>query len=242
MTTLIIGANGATGRLLVAELLKRSEDVKIVVRSIDSIPEAVRDHPNLTAIQASILDLNDTEMATLVDGCEAVVSCLGHNTTFQGLFGHPRRLVTDATRRLCRAIRSNDANALTKFILMNTTGNRNHDLQEQTSFGQKCVMAVLRSVLPPVSDNENAADYLRTQVGQNDPSITWAAVRPDGLIDEADVTDYKIHHSPIRSAIFDAGKTSRINVANFMAQLIHDGQTWAAWQGKMPVIYNKAWS
>ena len=36
MGTLIVGANGATGRLLVEELLKRGQTVKIVLRSLDS--------------------------------------------------------------------------------------------------------------------------------------------------------------------------------------------------------------
>jgi len=39
-------------------------------------------------------------MAQHVAGCDAVASCLGHNLTFKRLFGKPRRLVTDAVRRL----------------------------------------------------------------------------------------------------------------------------------------------
>ena len=49
-----------------------------------------------------------------------------------------------------------------------------------------------------------------------------------------------IHPSPIRSAIFDPGQTSRINVGHFMADLITNDHTWQQWQGQMPVIYNKA--
>jgi len=127
-----------------------------------------------------------------------------------------------------------------KFILMNTTGNRNQDLDERISFSQKCVIGLLRLVLPPHGDNEKAADYLRTKIGQNHPQIQWVAVRPDGLIDETEVTDYKIFESPTRSAIFDAGTTSRINVAHFMAKLINSDKTWNTWTGKMPVIYNSA--
>jgi hypothetical protein len=89
-------------------------------------------------------------------------------------------------------------------------------------------------------DNENAADYLRTQIGQNDEIIEWAAVRPDTLIDESGVTEYEVHPSPIRSAIFDAGTTSRSNVSHFMADLITDHGAWVDWKGQMPVIYNKA--
>ena len=240
MTTLIVGASGATGRLLVEELLNRGQAVRIVVRSLDSLPQTTKSHPNLSVVQASILDMSDADMARHVRGCHAVVSCLGHNLTFQGLFGGPRRLVTDATRRLCDAIRANEPSVPVKFVLMNTTGNSNRDLAEKVSFGQKCVIGLLRLLLPPHVDNEEAAEYLRTNVGQNDPQIEWAAVRPDGLVDDPEVTDYKIHGSPTRSAIFDAGKTSRINVANFMAKLINADDTWDQWRGKMPVIYNSA--
>ncbi len=60
--------------------------------------------------------------------------------------------------------------------------------------------------MPPHVDNEKAADYLRTEVGQNDEVIEWAAIRPDTLIDEGEVSEYDVHSSPIRSAVFDAGK------------------------------------
>lgn len=238
MTTLIVGASGATGRLLVEELLNRGQAVKIVVRSLDSLPETVKGRANLSVIHASILDMSDADMARHVQGCHAVVSCLGHNLTFRGLFGRPRRLVTVATRRLCDAIRANEPSEPVKFVLMNTTGNSNRDLNERISFGQTCVICLLRLLLPPHADNEKAADYLRTNVGQNDPQIEWAAVRPDGLIDDTEVTDYQIHKSPTRSAIFDAGTTSRINVAHFMANLINADTAWNKWQGQMPVIYN----
>ena len=123
---------------------------------------------------------------------------------------------------------------------MNTTGNRNRDLNESISFAQKCVIGLLRLLLPPHVDNEKAADYLRTQIGQNNDSIEWVAVRPDGLINEKEVTSYEIHTSPTRSAIFNAGKVSRINVGHFMASLINDNNLWAKWKGQMPVIYSKS--
>ena len=236
MNILIVGASGATGRLLTEQLLDRGHAVKVIVRSPDKFPEALRDYDNLSLIQASVLDLPDADLAQHVKGCDAVASCLGHNT----IYGQPRRLVTDATRRLCDAVKVNKPEGVTKFVLMNTTGNRNRDLNEQISFAQKCVIGLLYLLLPPHVDNEEAADYLRTKIGQNDELIEWAAVRPDDLIDEDEVTEYDVHPSPIRSAIFDAGQTSRINVGHFMAELITNEDTWLKWQGQMPVIYNKA--
>ncbi len=239
MTTLVVGATGATGRLLVAQLLHRGHHVRVIVRSPDKLPEVLTNHDNLSVISASVLELSDAEMAQHVSGCRAVASCLGHNLSVKGLFGHPRRLVTDATRRLCDAIKTNKSEEPTKFVLMNTAGNSNRDLNEPISFGQTCVIGLLR-LLPPHVDNEKAADYLRTKIGQNDRAIEWAAVRPDKLTNEDQVTAYEVHSSPIRSAIFDAGLTSRINVGHFMADLITDDDTWNKWKGQMPVIYNTA--
>lgn len=238
--TLVVGASGATGRLLVEQLLGHGQKVRVIVRSPDKLPEAIRNHPNLSVIHASVLDLRDAEMVEHVRGCGAVASCLGHTMSLKGVFGPPRRLVTDATRRLCQAVRANQPENPTKFVLMNTAGNRNRDLHEPISLAQKCVLGLLRWLLPPHVDNEKAADYLRTEIGQDDGTIEWAAVRPDTLTDETEVTEYEVHPSPTRSAIFNAGSTSRINVGHFMADLITDDEVWGTWKGQMPVIYNKA--
>ncbi len=238
MTILVLGASGATGRQLVEQLLIQGHEVKIAVRSPEKLPDSWKSNDHLIIVSASLLELSDKEMNELAFDCHAIASCLGHNMNWKGIYGHPRKLVTDATRRLSDAIKANNPKHPVKFVLMNTTGNRNRDLNEPISFGQKCVIGLLRLLLPPHADNEKAADFLRTQIGQNDQFIEWTAVRPDDLINEQEVTDYEIHPSPIRSAIFNAGKTSRINVGNFMANLISDNDLWNTWKGQMPVIYN----
>lgn len=239
MTILVAGASGATGRLLVQHLLDRGQKVKIIVRSPDKLPEALKHHHQLSVIQASILDLDDTEMAQHVKGCAAVASCLGHNLGLKGIYGRPRRLVTDATRRLCAAIKANKPEKPARFVLMNTAGNRNRGLNEPVSLGERFVIGLIRLLLPPHVDNENAADYLRINFGQDDKVIEWVVVRPDTLFNEDKVTEYEVHPSPTRSAIFNAGRISRINVGHFMADLITDDYTWNRWKGQMPVIYNK---
>lgn len=240
MTILVVGASGATGRQFVEELLSQGHNVKVVVRSPEKLPKSWKDNQKLEIIAASILALSDEEMIDYVRGCDAIASCLGHNLTWKGIYGQPRRLVTDATSRLCDAIEANKPEQKIKYVLMNTTGNRNRDLSEPISFAQKCVIRLLRLLLPPHVDNEKAADYLRRQIGQNNLFIEWVAVRPDGLINEDEVSDYEIHPSPTKSAIFNAGKTSRINVGHFMANLISDSDIWNRWKGQMPVICNRS--
>lgn len=235
---LVVGATGATGRLLLQQLLDRGLAVRAVVRSREKLDRSLRQNPRLSVIEASILDLDATQLRRHVAGCQAIACCLGHNLTLRGLFGPPWRLVTEATRRLCEAVEIAPSNDPVRFVLMNTAGNRNRDLEEPRSLGEKAVIALLRLLLPPHVDNECAAEYLRTTIGQRHQQIEWAAVRPDSLIDEVAVSPYKLHPSPTRSALFNAGKTSRINVAHFMADLITDDRLWEAWKGQMPVIYN----
>lgn len=239
MKTLIVGASGATGSQLVNQLLIQGNEVKIIVRSTQNLPESFFDNDKVQIIIASILELSDEEISKHVSGCDSVASCLGHNLTWKGIYGQPRKLVTDATQRLCNTIKANNPDHPIKYVLMNTSGNQNRDIKEPISFAQKCVIGLLRLLLPPHVDNEKAADYLRIQIGQNNKLIEWVVVRPDNLIDEKEVTIYEVHQSPIRSAIFNAGKTSRINVGHFMANLINDNDLWNKWEGQMPVIYNK---
>lgn len=237
MTTLVVGATGSTGQRLVQQLLDRGQHVKVIVRSPMKLPSAIRDDGRLSVIHASLLNLSNSEIEEHIKGCNAIASCLGHTLSWKGIYGHPRRLVTDAARRLCDAVKANKTP--TKFVLMNTAGNRNRDLNEPRSFWETCVIVLIRLLLPPHVDNEKAADYLRTQIGQHDAHVEWSVVRPDNLTNEGEVTEYEVHPSPIRSAIFNAGTTSRINVGHFMADLISDDDTWKAWKGQMPVIYNK---
>ncbi|WPP51427.1 hypothetical protein [Catalinimonas niigatensis] len=128
--------------------------------------------------------------------------------------------MTDTVRLLCNTIKKNQPEVPIKFVLMNTAGNRNRGLNEAISFGEKAVIGLLRLLLPPHPDNEKAADYLRINIGKKDPSTEWVVVRLDSLINEASITDYALFVSPTRSAIFNAGKSSRINVGHLWLSLL----------------------
>lgn len=237
---LVLGASGATGRLLVKILLQKGVEVIAVVRNADSLTNIDGLHTSLQIVEANISEMSEIDLAQYLKECEAVISCLGHNLTFKGIFGHPRCLVTNAVKKVAKTIESFNTNNKVKIILMNTTGNSNRDIPEKPPFSQRIVISLLRLLLPPHVDNEKAADFLRLHVGQGNKVIEWAAVRPDGLINEDEVSQYDINASPIRNVIFDAGSTSRINVADFMSDLAVNSELWNEWKGKMPVIYNHA--
>lgn len=238
MTTLVVGATGATGKQLVEQLLNMGQKVKVIVRPTGKTPDTWKNNDKISIIKASISKISVNEMINYMDDCQSVASCLGHNITLKGVFGKPRNLVTDAIRLLTNAIQKNSPEKPIKFVLMNTTANRNRDLHEPISIGQKLMMGLIRLLVPPQLDNEKAADILRVDIGQNNKLIQWVAVRPDTLINEDIVTEYEIHASPTRSALFNPGKTSRINVGHFMAKLIVDNDLWSKSKGQMPVIYD----
>ena len=237
MTTLVAGASGATGKQLVEQLLLMGQHIKVIVRPSANIPDAWNGNDRVTIIRANISEMSADETANHLNNCQAIVSCLGHNLTFKGILGKPRKLVTDAVKLLCNAVEKSASDNPVKFVLMNTSGNRNKDLDETVSLGERIIVSIIRSLVPPQSDNEEAAEFLRLNIGQN-AKIQWVIVRPDSLINENSVTAYKLYPSPIRSALFNPGKTSRINVGNFMAKLIVENNLWEEWRGKMPVIYN----
>ncbi len=239
MTVFIVGANGATGIHLIHQLLARDIHVKALVRPTSKLPKSILNDAKLSLITGNISEMKLLDLQQHLVDCDAVLSCLGHTLSFQGIYGQPRRLVTDAVRNLCRAIEANTPDQTVKLVLMNTTGNRNRNLVEPISLAQHCVIGLLRFLLPPHVDNEQAANFLRTEIGPTHKYIEWIAVRPDRLVDENEVTEYQLHASPTRSAIFDTGQTSRINVGHFMAELITSDKLWQQWQGQMPVIYNK---
>nr|MEE4268197.1 NAD(P)H-binding protein [Candidatus Krumholzibacteria bacterium] len=71
-TALVVGASGATGRLLVQQLLDRGLNVKAIVRSPNGVPGIFTSQGRLAVIQGSVLDLSDADLAEHVAGCVAV--------------------------------------------------------------------------------------------------------------------------------------------------------------------------
>lgn len=252
MKVLVIGASGATGRLLVISLLRKNCKVRAVVRNRKAFEsvlsylglEEISGKNNLEIVEAEISLLKTSDLKVFTSQCDSICSCLGHNLSLRGLYGRPHLLVTRVIKSIVRAVKessseNDERRGRVKMVLMNSSGVSNSELDEKNSLLHKLVIWLLRVLVPPHRDNEKAANYLQKEIGKNDEKIEWTSVRPDGLVDEALVTDYLEEVSPTRDAIFDAGKVSRINVADFMARLVTEDDLWEKWKGKMPVLYSK---
>ena len=236
MKALILGASGKTGKLVVQQLVKRDIQVRLVVRESATIPEYFTNDKRIEITKGNVNDFDNDKIKELIKDCDFVICCLGHNINLKGIFGLPYKLVSNTVRKIIEALHSLKLNQ--KFILMSTTAYTNKTIGEKNSFGEKIIFSLLKVLLPPHRDNMLAADSLVYKLG-TDSSIDWVAVRPDSLIDEEKESKYEVHNHKIRSPLFNPGKTSRINVSHFMAELVANDKLWQEWKHKTPVIYNK---
>jgi nucleoside-diphosphate-sugar epimerase len=237
-TTLILGGTGNTGRRLIELLLLDQQHVRAIVRSKERFHEIIPQNDCLQVIEADVLDMEDGDFENCVQGCDCIVSCLGHNMTFKGMYGQPRRLVTDAIKRSCGAIKKTQPTKPVKIILMGSNGVANPDgMDDVRPSGERALLSVIRALVPPHSDNEKAAAFLSNEIGVDDANIEWVVVRPDELI-EGVVSKYDVFAKP-QQGLFGGGQTTRSNVAHFMGDLIMKDEIWNKWLYQMPVPMNE---
>jgi nucleoside-diphosphate-sugar epimerase len=217
-TVLLLGGTGRTGGRVLEQLLSRGVNVRAIVRSAGRLPAGVAENPALTVIEADLLSLSGEELRRHVAGCDAVISCLGHNINLKGVFGAPRDLVTQAVSRVCDVIGDLRPAEPVKVIWMSTVSvNRPRHADSRRGNTERAVVAALRGLIPPARDNQSAADHL-CGIGTSDPFVRWVAVRPDTLV-EGDVKGYVLHEGLV-SSLAKPDKTNMANVAHFMCDLV----------------------
>jgi hypothetical protein len=209
--------------------------VRAIVRSAERLPAGAADDPRLTVAEADLATLPGEELRRLLVGCDAVVSCLGHDISLRGVFGPPRDLVARAVERLCDTAIALRPGVPVRLVLMSSVSvNRPARADARRGGGERAFAWLLRALLPPARDNQRAADFLALEIGAAAPFVEWVVVRPDSLID-GEVSAYRTHDG-IVSSLFRADGTRRANVAHFMAELVTDDAAWRTWRGKMPVV------
>ena len=238
-TVLLVGGTGRTGQRVLEQLLGRDANVRAIVRSAQKLPNGIAKNPHVTVVEADLLSLSDDDLRFLLRGCSAVISCLGHTISFKGVLGPPRDLVTQAPTRLCRGIETLQPAEPVKFVLMSSVSvNRPGGLDTRRGMLEKMIMWMLRGLIPPARDNQQAANFLWRNIGTVHPFVQWVAVRPDTLLD-GDVSEYALHGG-LMSSLFAPASTTMSNVAHFMCELVANPKAWTDWKGKLPVIVNGA--
>lgn len=63
LTTLVIGASGATGKELVNQLILRGQNVKVIVRPLTKIPDRWETNKSISIIKANVSEIEVNEIA-----------------------------------------------------------------------------------------------------------------------------------------------------------------------------------
>ncbi|KAK3816218.1 MAG: hypothetical protein J3Q66DRAFT_341964 [Benniella sp.] len=238
---LVLGGSGNVGKLVLKQLLERGVQVRAIVRTPESLPSAFTSNPRLSVIKGSLLHMGVDELASHVQGCDAVISTLGHNLNYGripaiGIWANPHDLVTKASQMVCDAINKIQPANPIKFVLLCTVGVSNPDGSDKhvRSRFERSMVSLMYAILPPYTDSVRSANYISQQVGTTNPLIEWTVVRPDGFID-GEVSEYTVLDS-IQHAFYTADKVTRANIAHFMCELSENPRTWAEWRFKMPII------
>lgn len=232
MKVLLLGGTGGVGKLALLRLLEQGHTVTAMVRRTTDLPV----HERLEPVQTTLLECSEAWLEERLGRVDAVISCLGHRPTFSGLYGHPRRLVHDSLNRVLQ-VQARQPRRPVKVILLGSSGCVNSLRKERLSAPDRLVLTLIRHLVPPHADNEQAAGLLVNQRLHN-PDLEWVIIRPDSLTNADDSSPYETRVSPTRSPIFNSGESSRINVAHFMEALLSDASLWARWRHEMPVLYN----
>jgi len=207
---LVVGATGATGKHVVRVLLDRGDTTVVAVTRSkeklmdlllklnddddakdkdDDANEKKKRENNLIVKEAAIADLSPEELKALTEGCNAIVSCLGHNMTFKGMYRDGywlRDAVQGLTENMPKA-EETGSSCCCRFILMGSDGVVNPDgvTDPKRSWSERSIMSLLRYLVPPMLDNEMSALYLyQQQKEQETTPFDWCIVRPGDLIDE----------------------------------------------------------
>ena len=140
-----------------------------------------------------------------------------------------------------------------RFVMMGSDGVAHPDgkTDPKRSRFTRAFLWLLRTLLPPLVDQELAAQHLYQHALQNPSSShDWTVVRPGDLInlDEKDIypvranqrDDYDIFDHP-QGSLFGDNSVARSDVAHFMVELVTmDEKAYQeTYNHKMPVIYNK---
>jgi nucleoside-diphosphate-sugar epimerase len=201
MQIVIFGANGVTGRLLTRRVLDAGHSAVAVTRRPDDFP--ITD-PRLTIAGA---DVRRDGLAGIVAGADAVLSTLGVPFTRQ-----PVDTYSVGTRNVVNAMRQTGVDRL---VVVSSTG-------AFPAPGRRHAPLLLRLFEPIITRTIGKTvydDIRRMETLVRESGLDWTIVRPSGLFDLPEVTDYIAGETDPVGAF-----TARIDLADYLVKLAQDGK------------------
>ena len=98
---------------------------------------------------------------------------------------------------------------------------------------ERLLLGLLWLLLPPMTDNVNVVKFLSREAHAN-PHVDFCAPRPSDMVN-GEPGAFTLH-ATLQNGIFNAGRTTRANVGQFMADLATKPEIWQQWKNSFPQI------
>jgi len=207
MQITIFGANGAVGRLVVAEALERGHTVVAFVHAHNDLPK----HKNLHIAKGDAENTLEVEKALV--NSEAIVSALS------SWKAHGKHVLSDSMRTIIPL-----AQGMGIKRLISLTGSDAYDVQDQPSLINKLSHTVLGLIAPAVmQDGEEHIKLLRAS------NLAWTVVRSPRMIG-SQKTDYTLQAAMVAPYL----SIPRVAVAKSIVDLLESGEFTQSAPGIVP--------
>jgi uncharacterized protein YbjT (DUF2867 family) len=200
MRIVIFGANGQTGRLLTRRALDAGHAAVAVTRNPDGFPFA---DPGLTVVGADVRDASS--LVPAVDSADAVLSTLGVPFSFKPIDTY--------SVGMRNAVAAMQKTAVQRLVVVSSTGAYHYPNRVDAPLSLKIFEPVITRTIGKTTYD----DQRRIESIVRDSGLDWTIVRPSGLFDLPEPTNYVAGEvDPV------GGYTARIDLADYMVKLASD--------------------
>ena len=193
MKLVVFGANGPTGRLTTEMALARGHAVTAVTRRPGSFPLS---DPGLRVVGADVMDAAAVDAA--IEGQEAVISTVGVPYTKETV-----RVWSQGGANIIAAMKDH---GLRRLVCVTSTGTTNEHAPGETFTFKKIIAPILLKMGRTVYDDMARLEKLIVA-----SELDWTVVRPAGLFDGTEVTDYRAEPRRLPGRF-----TSRVDLADLL--------------------------
>jgi putative NADH-flavin reductase len=198
----LFGANGQTGRLATGLALERGHEVLAVTRRPQEFP---LNGPGLTVVGADVRDAN--AVRPVVAAADAVVSTLGVTFT--------KEQVDTYSVGTANVVAAMQATRKRRLIVVSSTA-----AYPTRRSGSPLSLRLVEPIITRTIGKTVYDDIRRMEDVVRGSGLDWTIVRPSGLFDLPNTTDY------LRGDVDPVGAfTARIDLADYLVSLAADSAT-----------------
>jgi putative NADH-flavin reductase len=178
MNIAVFGANGGTGRLLVAAALDAGHTVTALTRHPDDFPIH---HDNLRVVAGDVLVAADASRT--ISGSDAVLSTLGAP--------YGRKKITLYSLGMTVILAAMKENGVRRLACVSSTAT-DHEFARQDTGGGFFFEKVLKPIVENTMGRTLYDDMRRMEALVRASDLDWTILRPSGLFATDGVTDYAV--------------------------------------------------